>query len=229
AYPVLAVIYAWRPHRKLAVLLIAWTACVWFSIVYLGEHYVVDALDGVVYVGVAVLMVERFSRLRAARPAEARKSIPNPAGLPCLLRQHDPCHMIRAILLAIAAAVLMPVVVPLPAAAAGSDMLSRVGHIVVIYQENWSFDSLYGKFPGANGLASAGDTVKQVDANGSPYTVLPQPLDTSVRPPAPDTRFPGNLPVQPFDASQYVQPDQKTGDLVHRFYQEQLQIDGGKM
>ena len=24
-------------------------------------------------------------------------------------------------------------------------------------------------------------------------------------------------------------PDQKTGDLVHRFYQEQMQIDGGKM
>ena len=76
AYPVLAVIYAWRPHRKLAVLLIAWTACVWFSIVYLGEHYVVDALDGVVYVAVAVLLVERFSRLRAARPAGARKPIP---------------------------------------------------------------------------------------------------------------------------------------------------------
>ena len=58
------------------MLLIAWTACVWFSIVYLGEHYVVDALDGVVYVVVAVLMVERFSRLRAARPAKARKPIP---------------------------------------------------------------------------------------------------------------------------------------------------------
>ena len=63
--------------------------------------------------------------------------------------------MRRAILLAIAAAVLMPVLVPLPAAAASSDVLSRVGHIVVIYQENWSFDSLYGKFPGANGLANA--------------------------------------------------------------------------
>jgi phospholipase C len=27
--------------------------------------------------------------------------------------------------------------------------LSRIGHIIVIYQENWSFDSLYGQFPGA--------------------------------------------------------------------------------
>lgn len=76
AYPVLAVIYAWRPHRKLALLLIAWTACVWFSIVYLGEHYAVDALDGVVYVVVAVLLVERFGRLRTARTAGARKPIP---------------------------------------------------------------------------------------------------------------------------------------------------------
>ena len=137
--------------------------------------------------------------------------------------------MRRAILLVIAAAVLMPVVVPLPVGAASSNVLSRVGHIVVIYQENWSFDSLYGKFPGANGLANAGNAVKQVDANSNAYAVLPQPLDTSAKPPAPDARFPANLPVQPFDASQYVQPDQKTGDLVHRFYQEQLQIDSGKM
>lgn len=76
AYPVLAVIYAWRPHRKLALLLIAWTACVWFSIVYLGEHYVVDALDGVVYVVVSVLLVERISRLHVTRTAAARKPIP---------------------------------------------------------------------------------------------------------------------------------------------------------
>src|SRR5262252_959003 len=93
--------------------------------------------------------------------------------------------MRRAILLAIAAAVLLPVLVPLPAAGAGSDVLSRVGHIVVIYQENWSFDSLYGKFPGARGLADAGNAVKQVDVNGSPYTTLPQPLDTGTKPPSP--------------------------------------------
>src|SRR5215510_10979895 len=102
------------------------------------------------------------------------------------MRQHDPWHMTRAILLAIAAAVLMPMVVPLPAAAAGSDMLSRVGHIVVIYQENWSFDSLYGKFPGANGLASAGDTVKQVDRDGQPYASLPAAIDNRRSPAAPD-------------------------------------------
>src|ERR1700740_443127 len=30
--------------------------------------------------------------------------------------------------------------------------LRRIGHIIVIYQENWSFDALYGQFPGADGL-----------------------------------------------------------------------------
>jgi phospholipase C len=99
----------------------------------------------------------------------------------------------------------------------------------VIYQENWSFDGLYGAFPGANGLASAGDAVRQVDKQGKPYATLPQPIDTTKRPPAPDPRFPADLPVRPFDASAYVPPDQTTGDLVHRFYQEQYQIDGGKM
>src|SRR5207245_11720068 len=33
--------------------------------------------------------------------------------------------------------------------------LEKVQHVIVIYQENWSFDSLYGKFPGADGLADA--------------------------------------------------------------------------
>jgi len=38
-----------------------------FSIVYLGEHYVVDALDGFVYVAAATILVEGFVRWRARR------------------------------------------------------------------------------------------------------------------------------------------------------------------
>jgi hypothetical protein len=52
----------------LAIGLILWTAAVLLSIVYLGEHYVVDALDGFVYVAVAVLLVEAFNRWRGHRP-----------------------------------------------------------------------------------------------------------------------------------------------------------------
>lgn len=111
----------------------------------------------------------------------------------------------------------------------GAQGIEKINHVIVIYQENWSFDSLYGKFPGANGIERAGETVKQVDRSGTPYQTLPQPIDTNQKPPAPDPRFPAGLPVAPFDASQYVPADQKSGDLVHRYYQEQYQIDGGKM
>jgi acid phosphatase len=109
-----------------------------------------------------------------------------------------------------------------------SELRQRVGHIIVIYQENWSFDGLFGKFPGANGLDRAGQAARQVDRNGVPYALLPQPFNTVTR--KLDPRFPADLPVAPFDLMQYmVAPNDKTGDLIHRFYHEQLQIDGGKM
>src|SRR5262245_5472930 len=79
--------------------------------------------------------------------------------------------------------------------------LSQIKHLIVIYQENWSFDSLYGSFPGANGLANAGAAVNQVDKNGKPYTTLPQPINSNLKPPGPDPRFPADMPVQPFDIS----------------------------
>jgi len=116
-----------------------------------------------------------------------------------------------------------------PAVATAQGPFDKINHVIVLYQENWSFDGLYGNFPGANGLANAGDTVKQVDKNGQPYATLPQPIDTTQKPPIADPRFPANMPVQPFDAAQYVQPNDKTGDIVHRYYQQQYQIDGGKM
>jgi phospholipase C len=103
--------------------------------------------------------------------------------------------------------------------------IERIQHIIVVYQENWSFDSLYGRFPGANGIANAGDTARQVDKSGRSYPVLPQPLNGG----RPDTRFPADLPNGPFDASRYVKPDERTGDMIHRFYQQQLQINGGAM
>jgi len=117
----------------------------------------------------------------------------------------------------------------LPASRAQDGGLAKINHVIVIYQENWSFDGLYGRFPGADGLANAGETVKQTMKDGTPYAVLPLPLDTAKKPPAVDARFPPNLPVQPFDLARYVPPDEKTGDLVHRFYHEQHQINGGRM
>ena len=67
AFPALAAVYAWSRYRWLSIALIAWTAAVLVSIVYLGEHYVVDAFAGFVYVAVAALIVETITRWRARR------------------------------------------------------------------------------------------------------------------------------------------------------------------
>jgi acid phosphatase len=97
--------------------------------------------------------------------------------------------------------------------------LAGINHLVVIYDENRSFDNLYGLFDNANGLDNEA-LRPQVDLAGSPFACLPQatPALTSTC-----------LPNQPFDITKYVPANQKTIDLVHRFYQEQVQIDGGKM
>jgi len=67
AFPALAAAYAWSRYRVLALGLIAWSVAVLVAIVYLGEHYVVDALDGYVYVAVAMVIVELVARRRAKR------------------------------------------------------------------------------------------------------------------------------------------------------------------
>jgi len=67
AFPALAAVYAWNRYRALAIGLVLWTLAVLVSIVYLGEHYVVDALDGFLYVAVAAALVEGFVRWRARR------------------------------------------------------------------------------------------------------------------------------------------------------------------
>src|SRR5260221_3452540 len=121
--------------------------------------------------------------------------------------------------------------VPAPAAdaVAAHPGFEKIGHIVVIYEENRSFDNLYGKFPGAEGLANSAATATQVDKAGKPYDHLPPVLNTNKKPAVVDDRFPTNLPNAPFDAGGMVAMDQMTGDLGHRFYQEQAQIHGGKM
>jgi phospholipase C len=103
--------------------------------------------------------------------------------------------------------------------------LDDITHIVVIYQENWSFDALYGEFPGANGFGPKNE-VTQLAWNGPPLTTAPQPLNYAGKP---DKRFPRTLPLKTYLASKYVPDFDKTGDIVHRFYHEQFQIDGGKM
>jgi membrane-associated phospholipid phosphatase len=67
AFPALAAIYAWSRYRLLGIALIGYTACVWLAVVYLGEHYFVDALAGLVY-AVAATVVVNLVAARRARP-----------------------------------------------------------------------------------------------------------------------------------------------------------------
>ena len=118
---------------------------------------------------------------------------------------------------------------------------ANVQHIVVIYQENWSFDSLYGQFPGVDGLQNGFDTLPQLDAASGYSNVLAQtPIPKTGFPAVPDPQFPNvagklaffyntnvPLPLIPYDFTHYTASNALTGDIVHRFYHEQLQIDNG--
>ena len=119
-------------------------------------------------------------------------------------------------LLALAACSDRPPAAPDPNATG----LAKINHFVVIYLENRSFDHLYGEFEGADGQASFSSGGTQVDDGGSPYGSLPQPSDSPV---------PYGLPNAPYNLDQYIGISQPTRDLTHGFYEEQAQIDGGKM
>lgn len=67
AFPMLAAVYAWRRYRALAIGLVLWSVGVVVSIVYLGEHYVVDALASLFYVAAATIIVESVNRWRTIR------------------------------------------------------------------------------------------------------------------------------------------------------------------
>ena len=102
--------------------------------------------------------------------------------------------------------------------------LSRLKHVVVIYLENHSFDNLYGEFPGANGLANSAATSVQVDLAGSIFSKLPAPTGVAA------LAFLAALDNEPFSIEDHLGGlEVKTPDLVHRFYQQQVQIDGGRM
>lgn len=145
--------------------------------------------------------------------------------------------------------------------------LNSFKHIVVIYEENHSFDNLYGTWGAVNGqkvngLSSAkpANTI-QVNQDGTPFTCLQQndvnltsssPLANSCSDATTSTPFTSAFSNSPFKISDYIGPKATTcpapgtfaahglttgaglpngctEDLVHRFYQEQYQIDQGKM
>ena len=59
--------------------------------------------------------------------------------------------------------------------AADDEELKKINHIVVIYEENHSFDNLYGGWEGVNGLANADAAhTTQVNEAGNAYACLKQ-------------------------------------------------------
>jgi acid phosphatase len=136
-----------------------------------------------------------------------------------------------------------------PALAASPSNYADIQTLVVIYSENRSFDNLYGTFPGANGLANASAaSIIQVDRDGKPMPGLPaiwggignKVLQGAPLAPVPLTE--GQTAVflkgfnHPYDVADLYRsvgsfdshPLRYTNrDLWHRFYENQMQINGG--
>jgi acid phosphatase len=114
--------------------------------------------------------------------------------------------------------------------------INNIETVVMIYAENRSFDNLYGHFPGANRLANVTPANSmQVDRDGSVLRELPPAWDgltaAGVTPPVTQAQT-EHLPNKPFaidDRNGFNTPLRViTRDLWHRFYQNQMQINGGK-
>ena len=114
--------------------------------------------------------------------------------------------------------------------------LESIETIVVIYAENRSFDNLYGFFPGANGLSQlTAAEYTQRDRDGSVLKGLPPVwggLTEKGAAPVVTQAQTEHLPNAPFaidDPKGFNLPfNVPTRDLWHRFYQNQMQIAGGK-
>src|SRR5215831_10771521 len=111
---------------------------------------------------------------------------------------------------------------------------AKVDTIVVIYAENRSFDNLYGLFPGANGIpgknpTATGTVQKQIDRDGSVLAHLPPVYSglTATIPAAMTEMKPND--VFSFKDLYGIDTNVITTDLVHRFFNNQMQINGGKL
>ncbi|MEE4572715.1 acid phosphatase [Pseudomonas alliivorans] len=132
---------------------------------------------------------------------------------------------------------------PLTGAALDKALRDNVKTVVVIYAENRSFNNLFGNFPGVEKPLSSLEAAdyEQRDRDGSLLGKLPpawggvlqvgpQSVDGVTYPAG--VQFQENLPNAPFALKGPNQEDLPlslvTRDLWHVFYQNQMQINGGK-
>ena len=122
--------------------------------------------------------------------------------------------------------------------------LDAIDTVVVIYAENRAFDTLFGLYPGANGIpgvnpSAVGALVPQVDRDGSPLATLPaawggltarnQPLTVTEAQSAglANRPFLLNGPNALGGSGAVVPVNVMTRNLVHRYYNNIMQINGG--
>jgi acid phosphatase len=143
---------------------------------------------------------------------------------------------------------------PLPSATAGVPeaavtraLRADIDTIVILYAENRAFDNLYGNFPGARGLSEVigadGRPLPayhpQLDRDGSVLPVLPPTWGgvtaAGIEPVVTQQQSVGlkNAPYSiergfSAQAGVVLSTSTVTRDLWHRFYQHQMQIDGGR-
>jgi hypothetical protein len=86
AYPLLGFLALRPAYPRAAWLVFGWCLVVWFSVVYLGEHYVVDVLAGIALVALTELVMARFVVPRVAALREPSDRTP-PASEVIPLRQ----------------------------------------------------------------------------------------------------------------------------------------------
>ena len=142
-----------------------------------------------------------------------------------------------------------------------TNAFGKINHIVVIYEENHSFDNLYGGWEGVNGRANADPShTLQIGQGGLQYTCLLQVDVNLASPQLPATcndtttarPISSAFTNQPFGIEAYIPasartcpqpgasfsagsslpspnnlPGGCTRDIVHRFYQEQFQLNNG--
>jgi acid phosphatase len=131
--------------------------------------------------------------------------------------------------------------------AATRALRAKVDTIVIIYAENRAFDNLYGNYPGAHGLSEVVDRdgrplpayAPQIDRDGPVLPTLPPTWGGVTAPgitPVVTEAQSAALPNAPFSIEHAftaqsdvtLSTSTVTRDLVHRFFEHQMQIDGGK-
>lgn len=75
-YPWLISLYALKIGKAKALPILLLPIGVWFSAIYLGEHYIIDIMGGVIYGTCAFLLVERVIPYFLSRNARNKRNVP---------------------------------------------------------------------------------------------------------------------------------------------------------